>query len=101
MFIANRKLYTLCEVESNFKFVQFISYTLYGDEQRFLYSVKPLLFVENNSRVFIGLELWMKSSYPFGSCPNLKLSHHRGILNENIPQYNVHWSYIENTYTTL
>ena len=49
-----------------------------------------LLFIENNSRVLIGQELWMKSSYPFGSCPNLR----------HIRCYDVIWSYIEN-YTTL
>ncbi len=38
----------------------------------------------------IGQELWMKSSYPFGSCPNLR----------HIRHYDVIWSYIEH-YTTL
>ena len=32
-----------------------------------------LLFIENNSKVLIGQERWTKSSYPFGSCPNLEL----------------------------
>ncbi len=50
-----------------------------------------LLFIENNSRVLIGQELWMKSSYPFGSSPNL----------QHIRHYDVIWSYIENTYMTL
>ena len=31
------------------------------------------LFIENNSKVLIGQERWMKSSYPFGSGPNLEL----------------------------
>ena len=49
-----------------------------------------LLFIENNSIVLIGQELWMKSSYPFGSCPNLR----------HIRHYDAIWSYIEN-YTIL
>ena len=28
-------------------------------------------FIQNNSGVFIGQELLMKSSYQFGSCPNI------------------------------
>ena len=43
----------------------------------------------------------MKSSYPFGSCPNLELWHHHRILKTNIRHYDVISSYIENTYTTL
>ena len=43
----------------------------------------------------------MKSSYSFGSCPNLELWHHHRILKTNIRQYDVISSYIENTYTTL
>ena len=60
-----------------------------------------LLFIENNSKVLIGWERWMKSSYPFGSCPNLELWHHHRILKTNIRHYDVISSYIENTYTTL
>ena len=48
------------------------------------------IFIESNSRVLIGQELWMKSSNPFGSCPNLRHIRHYGVI----------WSYIEN-YTTL
>ena len=43
----------------------------------------------------------MKSSYPFGSSPNLKLWHYHRILKTHIPNYDVICSYIENTYTTL
>ena len=43
----------------------------------------------------------MKSSYPFGSSPNLELWHHHRILKTNIRHYDVICSYIENTYTTL
>jgi hypothetical protein len=43
----------------------------------------------------------MKSSYPFGSCPNLELWHHHWILKTHIRHYDVIWSYIENTYMTL
>ena len=60
-----------------------------------------LLFIENNSKVLIGWERWMKSSYPFGSCPNLELWHHHRILKTNIRHYDVISSYIENTNTTL
>ena len=60
-----------------------------------------LLFIENNSKVLIGWERWMKSSYPFGSCPNLELWHHHRILKTNIRHYDVISSYIEKTYTTL
>ena len=60
-----------------------------------------LLFIENNSKVLIGWERWMKSSYPFGSCPNLELWHHHRILKINIRHFDVISSYIENTYTTL
>ena len=37
------------------------------------YIVYTLLFIENNSKLLIGQERWMKSSYPFGICPNLEL----------------------------
>ena len=60
-----------------------------------------LLFIENNSKVLIGWERWMKSSYPFGSCPNLELWHHHRILKTHIRHYDVICSYIENTYTTI
>ena len=60
-----------------------------------------LLFIENNSKVLIGWEEWMKSSYPFGSSPNLELWHHHRILKTLIRHYDVICSYIENTYTTL
>ena len=43
----------------------------------------------------------MKSSYPFGSCPNLELWHHHRILKPLIRHYDVICSYIENTNTTL
>ena len=43
----------------------------------------------------------MKSSYPFGSSPNLELWHHHRILKTHIRHYDVIYSYIENTYTTL
>ena len=36
-------------------------------------SYLPLLFIENISKVLICQERWMKSSYSFGSCPNLEL----------------------------
>ena len=44
---------------------------------------------------------WLKSSYPFGSCPNLELWHHHRILKTHIRHYELICSYIENTYTTL
>ena len=37
----------------------------------------------------------MKSSYPFGSCPNLELCHHHRILKTHIRHYDVICSYIE------
>ena len=43
-----------------------------------------LLFIENILRGLIVLELSVKSSYPLGSCPNLELRLHRGILKTNI-----------------
>ena len=43
----------------------------------------------------------MKSSYPFGSSPNLELWYHHRILKTHIRHYDVICSYIENTYTTL
>ena len=43
----------------------------------------------------------MKSSYPFGSSPNLELWHHHRVLKTLIRHYDVICSYIENTYTTL
>ena len=43
----------------------------------------------------------MKSSYSFGSSPNLELWHHHRILKTNIRHYDVNCLYIENTYTTL
>ena len=43
----------------------------------------------------------MKSSYPFGSSPNLELWHHHRKLKTLIRHYDVICSYIENTYTTL
>ena len=43
----------------------------------------------------------MKSSYPFGSSPNLELWHYHRILKTHIRHYDVICSYIENTYTTL
>ena len=42
----------------------------------------------------------MKSSYPFGSSPNLELWHHHRILKTHIRHYDVICSCIENTYTT-
>ena len=54
-----------------------------------------------SSKVLIGWERWMKSSYPFGSCPNLELWHHHRILKTNIRHYDVICLCIENTYTTL
>ena len=62
---------------------------------------KRLLLIENNSKVLIGWERWMKSSYPFGSYPNLELWHHHRILKTHIRHYDVICSYIENIYTTL
>ena len=59
-----------------------------------------IIIIENDSKVLIGWERWMKSSYPFGSCPNLELWHHR-ILKTHIQHYDVICSCIENTYTTL
>ena len=43
----------------------------------------------------------MKSSYPFGSSPNLELWHHHRILKTHIRHYDLICSYIDNTYTTL
>ena len=43
----------------------------------------------------------MKSSYPLGSSPNLELWHHHRILKTHIRHYDVIYSYIENTHTTL
>ena len=43
----------------------------------------------------------MKSSYPFGSSPNLQLWDHHWILKTHIRHYDVICSYIENTHTTL
>ena len=60
-----------------------------------------LLFIEKNSKVLIDWERWMKSSYPFGSCPNLQLWHHHRVLKTHIRHYDVICSYIENTYMTL
>ena len=60
-----------------------------------------IFYIENNSKVLIGLERWMKSSYLFGSNPNLELWHHHRILKTHIRHYDVICSYIENTYTTL
>ena len=37
----------------------------------------------------------MKSSYPFGSSPNLELWHHHRILKTHIRHYDVICSYIE------
>ena len=60
-----------------------------------------LLSIKNNSKVLIGQERWMKSSYPFGSWTNLELWHHDRILKTLIRHYDVICSYIENIYTTL
>ena len=64
-----------------------------------------LLFIENDSKVLIGWERWMRSSYPFDSCSNLELWHHHRILKTSAENtyttLHVVSSYIENTYTTL
>ncbi len=68
------------------------------------FKLSLLLFIENNSRVLIGQELWMKSSYPFGSCPNLRHIRHYDVIwsyIEIIRHYDVILSYIENTYMAL
>ena len=56
-----------------------------------------ILFIENNSKVLIGQEQWIKSSYSFDSCPNLELRHVHSILKTHIRHYDVICSYIENT----
>ena len=60
-----------------------------------------LLFIKNISRGLIGLELSVKSSYPPGSCPNLELWLHRGILNTNIRHFDVISSYILRKYCNM
>ena len=58
-----------------------------------------LTFIEHISRGLIGLELSVKPSYPRGSCPNLELRLHHGILKTNIRHFDVFLRILKNNVT--